>query len=69
MDATGPFGHVVVTYRQTGRELTIYRVIEGALGILPPERAPDLTNWFQSLARDDATALVIMRAGAAGTKP
>jgi hypothetical protein len=63
VDATGPFGHVTVTYRQHGRELVIRRVVEGAIGILPPERAQDLTSWFQALARDDATALVITRAG------
>jgi transglutaminase-like putative cysteine protease len=69
LDTTGPFGHVMVTYRQTGRELSIHRIVEGAMGVLPPEQAGDLTKWFEALARDDATALVITRSGGGGAAP
>lgn len=59
--AEGPFGRFAVEYRQSGRELSIRRVVEGAMGILGPERAPDLLAWFRALARDDATAIVFSR--------
>jgi len=62
--ATGPFGSYAVEYRQTGRELTIKRVVEGASGILAPDRVGDLVDWFHALARDDATAIVFNRPAA-----
>jgi hypothetical protein len=57
----GPFGSYSVEYRQTGRHLTIKRVVEGATGILGPDRLGDLVEWFRALARDDATAIVLTR--------
>ncbi len=58
---TGPFGSYAVAYRQTGRELLIQRRTEGATGMLPPDRAGDLLAWFEGLASDDASAIVITR--------
>jgi transglutaminase-like putative cysteine protease len=62
---TGPFGSYTVTYEQTGRDLVIRRRSEGAAGVLPPERAGDLDAWFEGLAQDSASAIVIARPDAA----
>lgn len=61
----GEFGKYRAEYSQQGRELRIYRSMEGARAVLPPSRVNALADWLRAIARDDAK-MIVLEKGAAG---
>jgi hypothetical protein len=55
----GKWGTYTAKYRQDGSTLQVFRRLEGARGVYPPEDLPDLTAWLRKIAEDDVAYLVI----------
>ena len=59
VSAASAFGSYATEYAQVGRELRVTRRVSGARGILPPERAAELSRWFREIGKDDAKFIVL----------
>ncbi len=56
---TGKWGSYRAEYQQEGTTLRIFRRLEGARGVYPPDDLPDLTTWLRAVAEDDVAYLVL----------
>jgi hypothetical protein len=56
---SGKWGSYTARYTQEGNTLRVFRRLEGARGVYPPESLPDLTAWLRAIGRDDVPYLVI----------
>jgi hypothetical protein len=59
VEVTGKWGSYTARYAQQGATLRVFRTLEGARGVYPPEDLPDLTQWLRDVARDDVSYLVL----------
>jgi len=59
VEERGKWGTYIATYQQEGQVLRLFRRLEGARGVYPPEDLYDLTAWFRAIAKDDVPYLVL----------
>ena len=59
VEVRGRWGSYTARYDQEGTTLRVFRALEGARGLYPPEQLPDLTQWLRDVARDDVSYLVL----------
>jgi len=64
--AESAFGVYRTEYSQNGRELRIYRWMEGRRGVRPPEEVDALIEWLRAVAKDDVQYIVLQRPAAVG---
>jgi hypothetical protein len=55
----GKWGSYTARYDQEGTTLRVFRRLEGARGVYPPEALPDLTTWLRAIGEDDVPYIVI----------
>jgi hypothetical protein len=65
VSVTGEFGTYRAEYSQEGRELRLYRRMEGARGVIPAGRIGELADWLRAVAKDDAK-MIVLEKGTAG---
>lgn len=65
--AASDYGSYKAEYTQDGRELRIVRRMEGKRGVQPPDQVGALIEWLRSVAKDDASYIVMHR-GVQGAK-
>jgi transglutaminase-like putative cysteine protease len=56
---TGKWGSYTARYTQEGNTLKVFRRLEGARGVYPPEALADLAAWLRAIGQDDVPYLVI----------
>jgi transglutaminase-like putative cysteine protease len=59
VEVTGKWGSYTARYDQEGTTLRVFRSLEGARGVYPPEELPELTQWLRDVARDDVSYVVL----------
>ncbi|HEY9515441.1 MAG TPA: DUF3857 domain-containing transglutaminase family protein [Gemmatimonadaceae bacterium] len=59
--AVSDFGRYTAEYTQNGRELRVYRRMEGRRGVKPPEDVDALIAWLRAVAKDDVQYIVLQR--------
>jgi hypothetical protein len=64
--AESAYGSYRSEYSQNGRELRLYRRMEGRRGVKPPEDVDALIAWLRAVAKDDVQYIVLQRPAAAG---
>jgi transglutaminase-like putative cysteine protease len=66
VSASSDYGEYRSEYTQNGRELRIYRRMEGRRGVKPPEGVHSLITWLRAVAKDDVQYIVLQRGTAVG---
>ena len=64
--AESDYGSYRARYTQNGRELKVYRRMEGRRGVKPPEDVDALIEWLRAVAKDDVQYIVLQRPAAVG---
>ena len=64
--AVSDYGNYRSEYSQNGRELRVYRRMEGRRGVKPPGDVDSLIAWLRAVARDDAEYIVLQRGDVVG---
>lgn len=64
--AESSYGSYRAEYTQKGRELRVYRRMEGRKGVKPPEDVDALIAWLRAVAKDDVQYIVLQRPAAVG---
>src|SRR5690606_23957922 len=64
--AESAYGSYRAEYTQKGRELRLYRRMEGRRGVKPPEDVDALIAWLRAVAKDDVEYIVLQRPAAVG---
>ena len=61
VDAASVFGVYKTEYRQEGNVLHVRRLVRGVHGLQPPNARDALTAWMRTIAKDDATVIVLQK--------